>query len=251
MRILHRVARRLRRWVNHDLYRKVYEAQAALHPGPEAVGAGPYDLIGRIELDLLRAEGLQPHHTLLDLGCGNGRLAVHAVPYLATGSYVGVDISTRLLAQARRRVAGLTGGGCRVTWQHQAGRTLALPDASVDVMCAFSVFTHTEHEDAYQYLVEARRVVRPAGRVVFSCLSLDLAAARDVFREQAALDIGTRWAQVRNVVTTRELMATVAGLAGWQVVQWYAGDEGNIVGADGRPNALGQSSCVLARHDAA
>jgi SAM-dependent methyltransferase len=246
MSLTHRIVRKLRSWVNRDIYRKIYESHAAQTPGCEAVGAGDYDLIGRIEFDLLRGEGLAPGHTLLDLGCGNGRLAVHVVPYLSDGAYIGVDISPRLLAQARERVSRVGARGrCRVTWQVQASRALAQPAESVDVICAFSVFTHIEHEDTYRYLVEARRVVRPGGKLVFSCLPLELAAAKQVLREQATLEFGSRWAQVRNVVTSRDLMSELAGMAGWRVERWYAGDEYNIPTDAGGMNALGQSSCVL------
>src|SRR5262249_40500490 len=128
MGLTHRIGRKLRSWVNRDIYRKIYESHAALTPGSEAVGAGDYDRIGRIEFDLLRGEGLAPAHTLLDLGCGNGRLAVHVVPYLRDGAYVGVDISRRLLAQARARVARAGAPGrCRVTWQVPASCGLAQP----------------------------------------------------------------------------------------------------------------------------
>lgn len=247
MKIAHRIGRKLRSWLNRDIYRKTYEAHAAFTPDDAAIGDGDFDLIGRIELDLLRAAGLAPHHTLFDLGCGTGRLAVHAVPYLSAGAYVGADIAPRLLAQARNRLAAGGGaGGCRVSWQVQTTTAIALPPASVDVLCAFSVFTHLEHEDSYRYLVDARRVVRPGGKFVFSCLPLDLGVAKDFFRRQAAVAFEGRWAEVRNVVTSRDMMTTLAEMAGWRVERWYAGDELNIPPADGGgPRALGQSSCVL------
>ena len=65
----------------HATYESLYEAHAR-STGDEGVGGGDYDVMGEVELDVLRAEGLQPTSTLLDFGCGNGRLAVHAVPYL-------------------------------------------------------------------------------------------------------------------------------------------------------------------------
>lgn len=246
MKLLYRAARKFRGLMNHDIYRKLYEAHVAFHPEQESVGNGPYDAIGRIELDLLKQEGLAPEQTLLDLGCGNGRLAVHAIPYLQGGQYIGTDVSSRMLAQAQQRIADLGGSGtCRVTWLVQRFTELAVPSNSVDRMCAFSVFTHIEHEDTYLYLLEARRVVRPGGKFIFSCLPLDLAAAKHEFLEQAKLEFGKRWASVRNVVTSRELMTELATMAGWKVERWYVGNEENIVNADGTQAALGQSSCVL------
>jgi SAM-dependent methyltransferase len=45
---------------------------------------------------------------------------------------------------------------------------LPLLDASADVICAFSVFTHMEHEDSWRFLADALRVIRLGGHFVFS-----------------------------------------------------------------------------------
>ena len=43
-------------------------------------------------------------------------------------------------------------------------------DNSVDMVCFFSVFTHLLHEQSFNYLKEARRVLKAQGKVVFSFL---------------------------------------------------------------------------------
>ena len=48
----------------------------------EIVGEGDFDRVGAIELASLREAGLQPSNVLVDFGCGTGRLALHAVPFL-------------------------------------------------------------------------------------------------------------------------------------------------------------------------
>jgi hypothetical protein len=105
-----------------------------------------------------------------------------------------------------------------------------------------------EAEDTYRYFREALRVVRPGGKLIFSCLPLSLAFAREIFLEQAKLDLAERWAGVRNVVTTEESMETLASMTGWKVVRWYRGDQARVPvpGLDS-PQALGQSTCVLQR----
>ena len=66
--------------------------------------------------------------------------------------------------------------------------------------------------------------------------------------EQAKLDLKQRWAGVRNFVTTEEMMETLAGWAGWQVLRWYRGDEPRVpVTGLAEKQALGQSVCVLQR----
>jgi SAM-dependent methyltransferase len=242
----HKLVSRARRVFNRNIYQSLYEAHAVVTSEDQAVGSGDYDLVGRIELALLRQEGLAPHHTLLDFGCGNGRLAVHAIPYLTQGRYIGVDISPRLIQQARRRVAQQCGSAsCAVSWQVQTTPHYQVSPGTVDMLCAFSVFTHMEHEDSFLYLAHALPITRPGGKFVFSCLPLSLKAAQAVFHEQAAVDFALRWSQVRNVVTSTDLMSQIARLAGWEVGRWYAGDEANIRDETGQAHCLGQSSCVL------
>lgn len=44
------------------------------------------------------------------------------------------------------------------------------PDASADMVSAFSLFTHLLHAETYVYLGEAARVLKAGGRIVFSFL---------------------------------------------------------------------------------
>src|SRR4051812_18516331 len=116
-------------------YETLYESHARAIPGDEAVGAGGYEVIGRIELDLLLMEGLKPGHVLVDFGCGNGRLAVHAIPALAGGAYVGIDISETLLARAREKIEkAVPAPPCVVTWLKQTTPHFPLEDSSVDMI---------------------------------------------------------------------------------------------------------------------
>ena len=72
---------------------------------------GAYRLLGsrRLTRPGIAALQLQPGDTVIDLGCGTGTL----LPALADevspgGRVIGVDLSPRMLARARRRVAGRT-----------------------------------------------------------------------------------------------------------------------------------------------
>jgi hypothetical protein len=117
------------------------------------------------------------------------------------------------------------------------------------MVAAFSVFTHLEHEDSYRYLVDARRVVRPGGTFVFSCLTMDLDLSCDVFSTSASLPFEARWQAVRNVTTSYELMDAISQLAGWRVERWIRGGDAEVPvhGQPGVELALGQSICVLSR----
>jgi ubiquinone/menaquinone biosynthesis C-methylase UbiE len=231
-----------------DSYASRYEDLTSIMPGDDAVGLGPYRTIGQIELDILRHEGLQPSHTLVDLGCGHGRMAEHAIPYLATGRYIGIDVSPTMLKRAEGRMARLVPNpSCAVSWAQQLGTRFQFQDQSVDMICAYSVFTHIEHEDAYRYLVDAWRVVRSGGRFVFSCLPLDQEVARHTFALEAGMDLADRWRKVRCVATSIDFISAVARMAGWRVLNWYPGDVALFQTPGGDKEPLGQSVCVLER----
>lgn len=82
------------------------------------ITGGWWEETGRIQLDLLRKQGMQPGHRLLDVGAGALRLGCKAVPWLDPGNYWGTDASAALMrrgweveldaaAQARLPVAQL------------------------------------------------------------------------------------------------------------------------------------------------
>jgi ubiquinone/menaquinone biosynthesis C-methylase UbiE len=230
-----------------NVYESLYEAHGAALSEADSVGGGDFDLIGRIELGLLQMEGLRPTDTVVDFGCGAARLASHLVPELNGGRYIGVDIAQSMLDKAARVLAQrIPSPPCSVSWLKQTTDDFSLDDASVDLMCAFSVFTHMEHEDSYRYLKSALRVVRRGGKLIFSCLPLEYSVARQIFVESAEQPLHERWSQVRNVTTSRDLMEAISELAGWEVIRWYSGDAPNVEVGEER-YALGQSTCVLQR----
>lgn len=235
-------------WPPEDHYRALYEAHSREHPAEDVSGAGSFDVIGKMELALLLKAGVRPTDTVLDFGCGVGRLAVQLVPFLKGGHYIGTDIAQAILDRARQRLAPQTPkSDCKITLLRQESERFPSGDSSVDMLCAYSVFTHMEHEDAWRYLVDARRIIRPGGRFVFSCLTLDQPTARNTFLVSSADSFQARWSKVRNVTTSRDMMNALAEMTGWIPIQWFAGDEPNILiaGAD-KAQALGQSVCILA-----
>ncbi|MFB3854944.1 MAG: class I SAM-dependent methyltransferase [Vicinamibacterales bacterium] len=245
-----RAVRAVWSWPPSDLYVRLYRRHIRHLSDEDIVGdAKLFDLIGRIELGVLLAEGLRPTDTLVDLGCGTGRLAVHVIPYLAGGRYVGIEILDSILDKAKARVARCSvppSPPCLVEWVRQTTDVFALPDGSADVVCAFSVFTHMEHEDAYRYLKDARRITRTGGKFLFSCLPMKHQAVYDIFLASARDDLAHRWSKVRNVTTSEDLMESICVLAGWTPVRWYAGNACNIpLPGSGELAALGQSVCVL------
>ena len=94
--------------------------------------------------------------SLFDLGCGSGRLA-HALGRRATIDYLGTDVVPELLAYARTR------SPANYRFVLNTGLTAPAADGSLDMACAFSVFTHLLHEETYAYLAEVRRALADLG----------------------------------------------------------------------------------------
>ena len=246
----YRLARRVMNgqaaWPPSNIYEQLYQTHSLVNSDSDAVGHGSFDTIGLLELALLHRAGLKPSHRLVDFGCGTGRLAMHAIPSLPHGHYIGIDVSQEMLRRLDQRLRALPRSTCRVSLMHQAFDTFPMADRSVDMVCAFSVFTHMEHEDSFRYLREARRVVRTGGRLVFSCLAIDSALGRSVFLESSSVNVQARWGRIRNVSTSREMMQEIAQLAGWSLVEWHRGDEKTVhLPGHETPLAFGQSVGVL------
>ena len=150
------------------------------------VGDGDFQAVGAQLLRNLRDHaGLQPHHRVLDIGCGNGRVAEQLSPFLrATGGYVGFDISRRGIQACRRRFARAP----HMRFEHldvwngeynASGKVAELDtvfpaaDGSIDVAFATSVFTHMRMSGVKRYLAECARVLKPGGRLAFTAFALE------------------------------------------------------------------------------
>ncbi|MFO1323155.1 MAG: class I SAM-dependent methyltransferase [Burkholderiales bacterium] len=159
------------------------KARLPLDDAMRAAVGTDFDANGIVERELLRHYGLASDHYLVDVGCGSGRLAVKLRDWLR-GPYLGVDINADLLAYARA-------GAGRGDWRFELGSGFAIPeaDACADFVSFFSVFTHLLHEQSYVYLQEARRVLKPGGRVVFSFIEFASAHQWKIFEENVR-DLG-------------------------------------------------------------
>jgi len=156
--------------------REAFSRDHALHL---AVG-GSFHASGRLQYLLMRELGVGPDSVVIDVGCGSGRLAVHLAQHPEL-QYLGTDVVPDLLEYAKK----LTN---RIDWRFELtdGALIPAADSSADFVCFFSVLTHLKHEESYKYLAEAKRVLRPDGRIVFSFLEFERPFHWAVFAGQLA-----------------------------------------------------------------
>jgi SAM-dependent methyltransferase len=114
-----------------------------------------------------------PDASVLELGCGVGRLLVRAREALpASVRLVGVDISEAMIRFARDTSARLSNVSLHVT---DGARLTMVADGSVAFAYSLHVFIHIADGDVVRsYLRELHRVLVPGARFRFNVRRLDL-----------------------------------------------------------------------------
>jgi SAM-dependent methyltransferase len=125
--------------------------------------------------------GLGPTSSVLDVGCGAGRLAVGIIEEIgAVAGYLGLDVRRDVISWDRRFLArryrflrfehiDVANARYNAHGDETASVfTLPSPTGEVDVVYAYSVFSHMISADVSHYLTEFYRLLHPAGTAVFT-----------------------------------------------------------------------------------
>jgi SAM-dependent methyltransferase len=220
-------------------YEKLVARLVREYPIDEAMAyavGGHYDLFGKIEAGMLCSLGLKDGMRVVDLGCGSGRLAT-ALHSSTKISYFGVDIVQALLDYAKSKAP---------TYEFRCHRDLSIPqpDASADMVTAFSLFTHLLQAETYIYLEESVRILKPGGRIVFSFLEFMEPAHWDTFvQTRDSTKAGT--AEHLNMFIERPAINVWAGRLGLAVERFIEATEPAWNG-----HWLGQTAVALRKPEA-
>jgi len=114
----------------------------------------PLFLSARVKMDMMtKMLRPGPEDRVLDIGCGNGRFVFFERP--SCGELVGIDAGAHFAPEPLRTV-DLARGDVRL---------LPFADASFDKAYSLDVLEHLTEEGVVRMLSEARRVLRPGGKL--------------------------------------------------------------------------------------
>jgi SAM-dependent methyltransferase len=160
------------------------EASVALYSlgSSEILDRATGEIMARLaEWNLIRSD-----LTVLDIGCGIGRIELALAPFV--GAITAIDLSPHMINEARRRCRGLA----NINFQQCDGRSLsACDDGSFDVILAIDSFPcmfAADPEIAVRHVRDSAQLLRQGGTLLILNFSYrgDEADRRDMQRLAAA-----------------------------------------------------------------
>lgn len=113
---------------------------------------------------LVRLARLEAGHSVLDIGCGTGSLAIAAKRCVgSSGTAHGIDASAEMIARARKKARK---AGLDVTFTNGVVEALSYPDDHFDTVLSTLMLHHLPRPARERCVRETRRVLKPGGRVL-------------------------------------------------------------------------------------
>jgi SAM-dependent methyltransferase len=211
------------------------EAVARMTPPPEMdfVGGTDFEKTGNALLEMCRTHGgLQPHHRVLDVGSGIGRVAIPLTGFLGEqGSYEGFDIRSDGVQWCQQKITprypkfqfqsvSLSNSQYLPEGVFDAAEFhFPYPSRSFDFVILTSVFTHVGPEVVCNYLDEINRVLKRKGRVLATFFLYSPDAPDRAARLQAGIQFPHRHRHHR-VMFRKNPAAAIAFEEPWVVSQF-------------------------------
>ncbi len=148
-------------------YHRYFKKLRSKHSGYSEVVGGDFEQMGYLQCCLAQYAGLEKQQSVVEVGCGTGRLAVH-LNELGVNNYRGYDIVKGMLKVAKKQVNNPSFDFGLIYKEH-----IKIPCSTVDFVCFYSIITHIPHDAAFRYLLSAMRILKPGGRLLFTFLSYD------------------------------------------------------------------------------
>jgi len=134
--------------------------------GPAGIGFGrltTWGLNAPPDLNLRRLLGRPAR--VLEVGCGQGHLLEKAHRQLRPERLVGVDLSEVMARIAWQRLTRRRKTD-RIQVMQAEATALPFPDSSFDAVLSMHMMEHLDDEPLSRFMAEARRVLKPGGRLL-------------------------------------------------------------------------------------
>lgn len=120
--------------------------------------------------DCLKEISIGKAKTVLDLGCGVGRLLIPLAKKYPSKKFVGIDVSQKMVDICSGRTKKLKNAFIA----QNDGRSLQLPKyKSFDLIYSVAVFQHIPNDAKQSYIAQAKAVLRSGGRLIFQYVEGD------------------------------------------------------------------------------
>jgi SAM-dependent methyltransferase len=155
-------------------------------------------------------EHLQRGANIVELGVGGGKFTAMAMPFAA--KLYGLDISSEMLALTAERLKD-----DRFVPVKTDGRSIDIPDSSIDFFFSFDSMVHIFPNDLYAYIAAMGKFLKRGGKAVFEFADWDASGVmqkflidQDVYVRTGKLSPGAFGFISRSAVTA---MVTHVGLS--------------------------------------
>lgn len=193
-------------WFEHVIYPRQHKDVLIPPFNLIRIGGGDFIAIGEEFVRLfIEYAHLKPQETVLDVGCGVGRMAIPLTRYLSKeGRYEGFDIDPEMIEWCQKiltprfpnfhfQVADVHSEVYNPQGKYKASEyRFPYPDNSFDFIYLTSVFTHMLPADIERYLAEITRVMKPDGRCLITYFLLNPESSGLIEAGKSALDFKYR-----------------------------------------------------------
>jgi SAM-dependent methyltransferase len=149
----------------------------------QAIGAPhleAFNIQGEQHLEVLNRFGLQNGMHIYDLACGSGRTASALHRSNWSGSYKGADVVPELVEYLKKSCAPYDA-------VVHIDLSIESPNSSLDIIFAWSLFTHLHFEETFIYIEDAYRALKSGGKLMFSFLEFKIPSQWAVFNNRVKI----------------------------------------------------------------
>jgi SAM-dependent methyltransferase len=173
---------------------------------------------GDKQVEILKKFGLNDGMSIYDLACGSGRTAQALSRIGWHGSYRGADIINELIEYAKSTLPGYE------FVVHQ-DFSIYSDDQKLDIIYAWSLFTHLQPEETYLYIRDIHRALKKGGCLIFSFLEIDMPVHWDMFVSRVN-QISKGWIPVHlDYIFDRKMISRFASEIGFRVACFIDGND--------------------------